>query len=165
MIDNRFKIIKKKLYYYLEEIQALKGSGAWYFLGFGVLIILLFPVLIFELLILLIANKDIGWFQSAKPAEELIELNADEVPKNLHDLIPFAKKWGVGDDYERGELMKSATPDELNELEEKVGSRMQEIWDWLSSYPEDYYSDTTYFFTYLMSAYDECDLYREDNNA
>ncbi len=104
-------------------------------------------------------GKDFGWFQSSEPVEEDMLLDPDEVPRNLHFLIPLAKKWGIGDDVERSEFMDSATLQEVEELEEKVGPKMQEISEWILKYPEDHYSDTTYFFTYLMCAYDEADSY------
>ena len=165
MPSTRFRIFGRKLFYFLEEIEALKDGGLWHFIGIGILLILLFPVLIFELIVLLVIGKDMGWFQSSEHVEEVMELNTNEVPESLRNLIPLAKKWGIGDDYERGEVIKSAMPRELDELEQKVGSRMQEIGDWLSGYPQDNLNDTTYFFTYLMVAYEECHLYRQRHNA
>ena len=165
MSGTRLNITVKKLSFFLDEIKALRDGGVWYFLFFGVLIVLLIPVLIFEIVVLFVTGKDFGWFQSSEPVEEVMELNASEVPDALHDLIPLAKKWGIGDDCDRVEAMALAKSQDLDELKEKVGPRMQEIGDWLSSYPDDSYSDTTYFFTYLMVAYEECySLSKERNN-
>ena len=165
MADNRFDIVGKKLFFYLEEVKALKDGGLWYFFGFSVLLLVFIPFLIIELLILLLTGKDIGWFQSSERVDKEMVLDANEVPESLRHLVPLAEKWGIGDDVERGEFMDSATRQELDELEKYVGPKMQEIGDWLSSYPEGYYSDTTYFFTYLMVSYDEADMYNEQNNA
>jgi hypothetical protein len=43
----------------------------------------------------------------------------------------------------------------------KVGPEMQLISDWLSSYPEHHTSDTAYYFTWLMCAFDEADIDRQ----
>jgi hypothetical protein len=72
MPHTRFDIINIKIYFYTEEIKSLKDAGMLYFLGFGLLIILLFPVFIIELSILLITGKDLGWFQSSANVEKRI---------------------------------------------------------------------------------------------
>lgn len=159
---NRFKTAGNKLYFYFEEVKALKDGGVWYFTGFGIVLLLSIPVLIFELFVLLLTGKDFGLFQSMEDIEEEIILDANEVPENLRDLIPLAERWGIGDDAERGEVMESATHQELVDLEEKVSPKMIEIWEWLSGYSDVHYSDTTSYFTYLMVACDEVDIYLEN---
>lgn len=159
-MEHKLHTIKNKLFFYIGEIKALKDGGVWYFIGFGILLFVLIPFLIIDILILLLFGKDMGWFQSAEYVEKEMVININEIPQNLRHLVPLAKKWGIGDDGDRGEFMELATKEDLDELEEMVGPNMQAISDWLSSYPEDSYNDTTYYFTYLMSAYDETGIYK-----
>jgi hypothetical protein len=67
-----------------------------------------------------IPEEDLSWFDESK------------VPEDLRDLIPLAKKWGVGDDLYRGEIGRRATIEERKELVEKVkprGDRIMEFVD------------------------------------
>lgn len=80
----------------------------------------------------------------------------------LRDLIPLARKFGIGCDAERGDIMKAASLEELSDLESRVMPRQQEIADWLDRYPETEISDTAAYFLYLGSACDEVPLYGAD---
>lgn len=143
---------------YIEEVSGLRGSGIGYKVGFGILLLFLLPVLLLEILLVLLFGKDIGVFVPITPVEppKLIE---EEVPESLRDLIPLASKFGIGDDADRGEIMKAASPNELADLEGKVLPRQQEILEWLDTFPESKISDTASFFLYLGSACDEVPLF------
>ena len=43
-------------------------------------------------------------------------LNPDNVPPVLRTAIPFAEKWGIGDDYERENLIAEASPTEWRKI-------------------------------------------------
>ena len=103
MIGARFEVIQKKLFYFLDEIKTLRDGGASYFIGFGILIILLFPALILELVILLMSGKDLGWFQSSEYVNKRIVLKSGDVQESPRDLIPPAKKSAIGNDPDRDE--------------------------------------------------------------
>lgn len=149
---------------YTEEVSGLRGSGIGYQIGFGILLLLLLPVLLLEILLVLLFGKDIGVFIPTTPVEppKLIE---EEVPETLRDLMPLARKFGIGDDADRGEIMKAALPNELADLEGKVLPRQQEILEWLDTFPENGMSDTASFFLYLGSACDEVPFYNEQNKT
>ena len=87
MISTRFGVIGRKLCYFLDEIKALKDGGVSYFIGFGILIILLFPALILESAILLVSGKDMGWFQSSEYISKRIVLKSGDTREDPSDLI------------------------------------------------------------------------------
>lgn len=162
-IEARLAVAKKKLRYYGEEIYALKDAGIWYKVFFGLLVIVLFPLLIVEVIVFMLTGKDFGIFQSTEPVVESV-LNVAEVPDSLRNLVPLAKKWGIGDDGDRGDILEAASAQELEELGKRVGPRMQEIADWLDTYSEEQMaqSDTAGFYLYLMCAYEEAALDKEE---
>ncbi|MCU7926619.1 MAG: hypothetical protein KZQ97_09255 [Candidatus Thiodiazotropha sp. (ex Dulcina madagascariensis)] len=157
-LNHRQACISAKFKRYFGEVSALKDGGTGYRFGFGFLLLILFPVMLLEIVIVLLAGRDLGLFVPVNPTRPLI-FKEEEVPDSLRDLIPLAKKFGVGDDAERGEIMRSASSHELSALEEKVLPRQQEIVDWLDTFPETGISDTASFFLYLGSACDEVSLY------
>jgi hypothetical protein len=158
-IRQRQLLVRDKLLYYVEEIRGLKNGSTWYKIGFGLLLLVLFPILILELLLVLLVGRDTRLVGRPEAIEPPI-LVEDEVPKHLRDLIPLARKFGVGDDADRGDIMKAASNSELEELEEAVSTRQQEIAEWLNTFPENGISDTASFFLYLGSACDEVCLYK-----
>ena len=163
-IKQRINCASKKIGNYLEEVSGLRNAGIGYKFGFGLLLVILFPVLLFELQLVLLFGKDNGVFVPHEPVlpPQLIE---EEVPESLRDLIPLAKKYGVGDDADRDEIMKAASPEELAELEEKVIPKAQKISDWLDTFPETKITDTASFFLYLGSACDEVPLYKSEEET
>jgi hypothetical protein len=159
--NQRRACISEKLDNYTEELSYLRDAGPGYQAGFGFLLLVLFPALLLEILIVSIFGKDMGIFVPTRPVEppQLVEA---EVPDSLRDLIPLAKKFGVGDDADRGDIMKTASARELAELEAMVMPREQEISNWLDTFPETGISDTASFFLYLGSACDEVPLYKPE---
>ncbi|MES9944458.1 MAG: hypothetical protein ABW080_05830 [Candidatus Thiodiazotropha sp.] len=155
---QRLECVAGKIDNYKVEVYGLRDAGVWYQLGFGLLLLILFPVLIVELLLVLLIGKDIGVFVPATVVEPPVLIEA-EIPESLRDLIPLARKFGIGCDAERGDIMKAASLEELSDLESRVMPRQQEIADWLDTYPETEISDTAAFFLYLGSACDEVPLY------
>lgn len=163
-LNQRRACISEKIKNYIEEVYGLKDAGIGYQLGIGFLLIILFPVLIFEILLVILIGKDIGAFVHQKPVEPSVFI-VEEVPEYLRDLIPLARRYGIGDDADRDDIMKAASPKELAELEEKVTLRQQEIADWLDTFPETKITDTASFFLYLGSACDEVPLYRSEDET
>jgi hypothetical protein len=52
-------------------------------------------------------------------------------------LIPLAKRWCIGDDVQRIELMKLTQNNELRTLVEAVQPFDDKIWNWCSSHHDD----------------------------
>ena len=156
--------INGKLKNYVEEVSGLLGAGIAYKIGFGFLLLILFPVLLLEILFVLLFGKDFHVFVSTISYEppKLID---EEVPESLRDLIPLARKYGIGDDGDRSDLINAASPEELSELQNKVSPRQQEISDWLDTFPEHRITDTAAFFLYLGSACDEVAQYSADKET
>lgn len=48
--------------------------------------------------------------------ENITSLDPEQVPASLRGLIPYAQIWGVGDDYERDQLVDSAPPQARQDL-------------------------------------------------
>lgn len=59
-------------------------------------------------------------------------LNPANVPSSLHALLPYAQRWGVGDDYERDTIVEEATAQERSELIHCIDPYKKELFDWLA---------------------------------
>lgn len=161
---QRQACISEKLKNYTREVYGLSGSGIAYQLGFGFLLLILFPVLLLEILLVLVFGNDISVFGQTTPvqAPRIIE---EEIPKPLRGLIPLAIKYGIGDNVDRDDIMKAASINDLTDLEEKVIPRQQEIADWLNTFPENEISESASFFLYLGSACDEVPFYLSNRES
>jgi hypothetical protein len=62
-------------------------------------------------------------------------LNPDVIPKELHDLIPWALRFGVSCDVTRHDVGEKSTPSELADLSQALRGRHESIWDFLYSFP------------------------------
>jgi hypothetical protein len=155
--ESRRTLAAAKLSNFRSEVAGLRGAGIAYQIGFGLLLLLLAPVLVFEMALARYLGVDIRVFVPEQPFEppELVE---QEVPESLRDLIPLAKKFGIGDDPERGEVISIATKSERTELLDRVGPKLDLIDRWLGESPEDGLNDTSAFFLYLGEAYEEVRL-------
>jgi len=67
-------------------------------------------------------NEDLSWFDDSK------------IPGHLRDLIPDIKKWGIGDDVKRQQLVSQISDIERKELIRKVKPRFDEINKLLDQY-------------------------------
>lgn len=163
---DRVLAVKGKLRFYREEALTLKTGGVLYAATFGLLLALLFPVLVIEIVALLAFGFDVEINQT-RWAETSCEVREQEVPPELRQLIPFAKKWGIGDAEERNNLMEVTSLSELNEFVRLVGSRMQQIADWVDTYSEKELRDsaTVGYFIFLQVAYEEVSTYLEDREV
>lgn len=159
---DRYIAVKGKLWYFSQEVEALRHGGLCYALAFGFIMALLFPVLIFEIIVLLLFGLDLGIMQT-REVEALNEIRQEEVPNEFLSLIPLAEKWGIGDSEEREARINDASIAELKHLEEEVGPKMQQIADWLDSYSENELgsSVTAGYFLFLQIAYEEASEYLE----
>lgn len=163
---DRVLAVKGKVQFYGDEVASLKNGGVRYTVPFGLLLALLFPVLVIEIVVLLTFGIDVEINQTRWPAFSH-EMREEEVPPGLKQLIPFAKKWGIGDAEQRNNLMKAASLSELNNIERMVGSRMQQIDDWVDTYSEHELKDSAAvgYFIFLQVAYEEVSNYLEEREA
>ena len=60
-----------------------------------------------------------------------IELQPDDVPEELRDVVPIARKFGVGCDGLRMEVIEAASPQELSELRDLMERHWFVIQKWL----------------------------------
>ena len=59
-----------------------------------------------------------------------------EVPQYLKDLIPYAYKWGIGDDVVQSEWEESASPEDKEEFRRALTGRTEAVTAWLDSFAE-----------------------------
>jgi hypothetical protein len=65
------------------------------------------------------------------PIVELLDPNG--VPEPVRPLIPYAQRWGIGDDGYRDQAVRSASPTDLAELLDVLASAAgDEVYDWLA---------------------------------
>jgi hypothetical protein len=82
-------------------------------------------------------------------------MNPARVPEHLRDLLPLARKWGIGDDIIRDDLREKASAEEKNELEQAVSGRERSVFDWLDSLDPASMSREAAAFMFMMSALEE----------
>ncbi len=58
-------------------------------------------------------------------------LDAALVPRSARHLIPFAERWGIGDDYEREVAVAAAGAEDLSALAHVLDDISDEFWEWL----------------------------------
>ncbi len=121
----RFEVIRKKVFYFIEEIKALKGAGILYSVGFGILIVLLFPALILELVVLLVSGTDLRWFQSSEYIDKRIVLRSDDAQKSPRDLISPVRKSAIGIASDRDEPTDPIILRELDKPDQREGLKME----------------------------------------
>ncbi len=96
---------------------------------------------------------------SAPSSESRSELSAANVPEHLRDLLPLAKKWGIGDDVKRAEALKRASRDELVALRGAVQTHGAAITQWLDSFGSGaVMPDEAAAFMYMQLAVEELPL-------
>ncbi|MFT5392799.1 MAG: hypothetical protein ACI8PT_002997 [Gammaproteobacteria bacterium] len=78
-----------------SEVASLREADLAYRIGFGLLLLILTPVHVLELALVRYLGADIRVFVPEQAFEDP-ELVEREVPQSLRDLIPLAKKFGVG---------------------------------------------------------------------
>ncbi len=93
----------------------------------------------------------------AEAARRELKIDRKKVPRTFHDLIPLAKKWGLGDDGLRGYFTDRATAKDKATLERALPlKRRGEIQDWLTSLlSKGITSDETGAFMFLLEALEE----------
>ncbi len=86
------------------------------------------------------------------------ELQVENVPAHLRDLVPLAEKWGIGDDVERAEFIEQAPAAERQALIDAIGPHQREITAWLDSFGMDPMSDEAAAFMYMQLSVEEMPL-------
>lgn len=96
----------------------------------------------------------------AEAHRKAIAIDPKRVPALFHDLIPLAKKWGVGDDPSRGYFTDRATAKDKTALQRALPLRRRgEIQDWLDALgPQGITSQEAGAFMYLLEAVEELGL-------
>jgi hypothetical protein len=82
-------------------------------------------------------------------------LDPAKVPADLRDLVPFAQRWGIGDDVTRSERVQKATDGERSELRAAFGPRQARITAWLDSFGQGAMPEEAAAFMYTQLAIEE----------
>ena len=98
------------------------------------------------------ATRDPG---SSPAAEGVPRLDPAKVPADLRDLVPFAPRWGSGEDVGRSERVQKATADERSELRAAFGPRQARITAWLDSFGQGAMPEEAAAFMYTQLAIEE----------
>lgn len=89
-------------------------------------------------------------------------LDATKVPDDLVDLIPFAEKWGIGDDLIREDFQSTATREEKQALADALRVKNARITKWLDAQSKDApMTDEAAAFMYMQLGLDEMGLWVE----
>lgn len=89
-----------------------------------------------------------------------INIAPENVPENLHDLIPMAEKWGIGDDVIRDDFEGKTTDSEREAFKSKLKGRTAEVTAWLDSFKDGFeMSEEAGHFMYMLEALDEMGLW------
>jgi hypothetical protein len=91
----------------------------------------------------------------------VIQLDPNKVPADLQDLIPHAEKWGIGDDFIRGDFQSKATDAEKKALQEALKGRNARITVWLDEQGATDMSEEAAAFMYMQLGLDEMGLWVE----
>jgi hypothetical protein len=82
-------------------------------------------------------------------------LNPENVPADLRDLLPIARKWGIGDDIIREDMQQKATNDEKTNLINQLEGRTKRINEWLDSFENSQFTPEAAAFLYLLLGHEE----------
>jgi hypothetical protein len=92
---------------------------------------------------------------SSQAAESVPRLDSAKVPADLRDLLPFAQRWGIGDDVARSERVQKATAAERSQLRAAFGRRQARITAWLDSFGQGAMPNEAAAFMYTQLAIEE----------
>jgi hypothetical protein len=93
--------------------------------------------------------------QSSHADAAVSRLDSANVPADLQDLVPFAQRWGIGDDVARSERIQKATAAERSELRAAFGPRQARITAWLDSFGQGAMPAEAAAFMYTQLAIEE----------
>ena len=82
-------------------------------------------------------------------------LDPNQVPDDLRDLLPLAKKWGIGDDIIRDDMRQKSSTAEKRELIQQLEGKTQRINNWLDTFDNDEFTPESSAFLFLLLCHEE----------
>jgi hypothetical protein len=76
-----------------------------------------------------VLKREYGEFASASP---LAEFEVEDVPENLRSLIPYARFWGISDDWQREQLALKAPEPARASLQQLIADNDDALDEWLA---------------------------------
>jgi hypothetical protein len=98
------------------------------------------------------STRELG---SSHPADAVPQLDSAKVPEDLRDLVPFAQRWGIGDDVARSERIQKATAADRADVRAAFGARQARITAWLDSFGQGAMPEEAAAFMYTQLAIEE----------
>jgi hypothetical protein len=92
---------------------------------------------------------------ASEAADAVSQLDPAKVPADLRDLLPYAQRWGIGDDVARSERLQKASAAERSGLRAAFGPRQARITSWLDSFGQGAMSEEAAAFMYTQLAIEE----------
>ena len=83
------------------------------------------------------------------------DLDPNQVPDYLRDLLPLAKKWGIGDDIIRDDMRQKSSTAEKRELIHQLEGKTKRIKNWLDTFDNDEFTPESSAFLYLLLCHEE----------
>ena len=83
------------------------------------------------------------------------DLDPNQVPDDLRDLLPLAKKWGIGDDIIRDDMRQKSSTAEKRELIQQLEGKTQRINNWLDTFDNDEFTPESSAFLFLLLCHEE----------
>ena len=83
------------------------------------------------------------------------DLDPNQVPDDLRDLLPIAQKWGIGDDIIRDDMRQKSSKVEKRELIHQLEGKTKRIIDWLDTFDDDEFIPESTAFLYLLLCHEE----------
>ena len=83
------------------------------------------------------------------------DLDPNQVPDDLRDLLPIAKKWGIGDDIIRDDMRQKSSTAEKRELINQLEGKTKRINNWLDTFDDDEFTPESTAFLYLLLCHEE----------
>lgn len=87
-----------------------------------------------------------------------VRIDTNNIPENLRDLLPLAKKWAIGDDVKRSYFISQTSKEEKKEFLKKVLSKIDGIELWCTEQRKKIpVPDETVLFDDMMEAFRDVD--------
>ncbi len=104
-------------------------------------------------------QKKYGLYAENRPE---IKLDKQKIPKDLHNLIPYAEKWGIRDDIIRADFEKKSSESDKAKLKNALKGHIKKTNEWLDTFNKKKMSNEASAFMYMLLAADEMGIYPKE---
>ncbi len=94
----------------------------------------------------------------------IITLDKTKIPKMFLNLIPYAEKWGIGDDIIRYDFEIKTSGKEKIKLKKVLKGKIKKINKWLDTFKSKKMSNEAIAFLYMILAAEEMGIYPKEGH-